>query len=196
MRGPGAHCSSLVESSCQALQRVRPFADDAVSLGMSQARRKVRRVGKWAGVVVVVLVLGMDLTSTWYSGEVFFGRFGTIAGAGGHVLFATGQVETLWGDGPVGFTRPTWKVLANPYPSDRTSFKRYYPQPGPLVGISMPLWFVAALTALPTAGLWWLDRKRIPGNCLACNYDLAGLAPGSKCPECGKPGNVLVPEKS
>jgi hypothetical protein len=28
-------------------------------------------------------------------------------------------------------------------------------------------------------------RRRRPGRCRACGYDLAGLAPGSVCPECG-----------
>jgi ribosomal protein L34E len=41
--------------------------------------------------------------------------------------------------------------------------------------------------ALPAAFLWYRHRRRAigPGRCPRCGYDLAGLAEGAGCPECG-----------
>ena len=55
--------------------------------------------------------------------------------------------------------------------------------------LRVPLWFVAVLPALPTAWLWYIDRRHL-GQCAKCGYDLAGLAPGSMCPECGEPSPI------
>lgn len=47
-------------------------------------------------------------------------------------------------------------------------------------------WLLLA-TMLPTALLWWLDRRIIqPGHCRKCGYDLTGNVSGV-CPECGMP---------
>ena len=66
-----------------------------------------------------------------------------------------------------------------------------HPDPGATAGewtvVSVPFWFVAALTAAaPTA---WLLRhltrrhRRVKGLCPACGYDWRAT-PG-RCPECG-----------
>ena len=50
--------------------------------------------------------------------------------------------------------------------------------------ISMPLWFLLALAAMPTAILWDRDRRTAkPGLCRQCGYDLR--ASKKTCPECG-----------
>jgi hypothetical protein len=57
--------------------------------------------------------------------------------------------------------------------------------------IWIPAKFGSLLIVLPTALLWWLDRRRIPvpaGYCEECGYDLTGNVSG-RCPECGKPVN-------
>ncbi len=49
----------------------------------------------------------------------------------------------------------------------------------------VPLWLFFVPVALPTATLWWLDRRRYPpGHCQKCGYDLTGNVSG-RCPECG-----------
>ncbi len=62
-----------------------------------------------------------------------------------------------------------------------------YPDGFPGGYILTPLWLPFAVVALPTAWLWWLDRRRRipPGHCQKCGYDLTGNVSG-RCPECGE----------
>jgi hypothetical protein len=54
------------------------------------------------------------------------------------------------------------------------------------VHIGVPLWIPFLLVAIPTAVLWYRDRRRIPpGHCRNCGYNLTGNVSGI-CPECGE----------
>ncbi len=58
---------------------------------------------------------------------------------------------------------------------------------------SVPLWVPWVIVAIPTALLFWLDRRRIPsGYCKKCGYDLTGNVSGV-CPECGE---MVPPQQS
>jgi hypothetical protein len=50
--------------------------------------------------------------------------------------------------------------------------------------VGVPLWAPLLSAALPTAYAWYRCRRRPPGHCPKCGYDLAGIAAGV-CPECG-----------
>ncbi len=50
----------------------------------------------------------------------------------------------------------------------------------------LPLWMPFLLIAIPTAILFWRDRRIPPGHCQRCGYDLTGNVSGV-CPECGLP---------
>ncbi len=53
--------------------------------------------------------------------------------------------------------------------------------------VHMPLWMLLTPCLLAGALLWYVQpRYYVPGHCVRCGYSLAGLAPGSRCPECGK----------
>lgn len=49
----------------------------------------------------------------------------------------------------------------------------------------LPLWLPLVLSAIPTVILWRLNRRRGPGCCQKCGYDLRGNISGI-CPECGQ----------
>jgi hypothetical protein len=53
---------------------------------------------------------------------------------------------------------------------------------------AVPLLYLSALLAVPTAWLFHRDRRRVrwsrEGRCVGCGYDLSGVS--GKCPECGK----------
>ena len=45
---------------------------------------------------------------------------------------------------------------------------------------------IGMFVAIPTAILWWLDRRYRKGCCQKCGYNLTGNVSGT-CPECGTP---------
>lgn len=52
--------------------------------------------------------------------------------------------------------------------------------------VRVPLWMPAVVLVVPLARAWWREsRKRHPGACAACGYDLSGLEARVVCPECG-----------
>lgn len=51
--------------------------------------------------------------------------------------------------------------------------------------VTLGLWIPMLVIALPTAFLFWRERRRIPpGHCERCRYSLTGNTSGV-CPECG-----------
>jgi hypothetical protein len=50
--------------------------------------------------------------------------------------------------------------------------------------VYVPLWLPLLSFAVPTAFLWWRDRRYPPGHCQTCGYNLTGNVSGI-CPECG-----------
>lgn len=51
--------------------------------------------------------------------------------------------------------------------------------------VSVPIWTLLAIAAIPTAALWWRNRPFPNGRCQRCGYDLTGNVSG-RCPECGE----------
>jgi hypothetical protein len=51
--------------------------------------------------------------------------------------------------------------------------------------LRIPYWLLALIAALPMSLIWFTLRRRRPGCCLNCGYDLR--ATPDRCPECGRP---------
>jgi hypothetical protein len=50
--------------------------------------------------------------------------------------------------------------------------------------LHLPLCLSFVSTLIPTGLLWYFARRRSPGHCRRCGYDLTGNESG-RCPECG-----------
>ncbi len=142
---------------------------------------RIRRIGKWAGLVACVLIAGgwaasMRCSVGYRATHAYFGL------SSGSIVLSFLHPSSSGTIGPPG---PTigWRVQAVYWWPRRESWMLS----GPLVVgwyIVVPLWIPFAAFAIPTAWLGWRDRGPPLGHC-RCGYDLAGLAPGAACPECG-----------
>ncbi len=52
-------------------------------------------------------------------------------------------------------------------------------------GVKLPIWIPLLGIAIPTAWLWWRDRRFPSDHCQNCGYNLTGNVSG-RCPECGE----------
>ena len=168
---------------------------------MARLRRRWR-VAKWAGVLAaIVLLLGWTATNQYlliYQTSVrrYYVELNLARGC---LNCSFGQpLEVMRGLGDVW---RGWHIVRNPLLLfgwfAGLQFFRWTPQCGPTMprgwSIALPLWIPFLLIAIPTAFLFWLDRRRIPPHCCQkCGYDLTGNTSGT-CPECGAPAGPPGP---
>jgi hypothetical protein len=150
-------------------------------------RVRLRRAAKWAGAVSCLAIAAVWVVSLWWSfGCVDVGR-GLWGGWIGSGCFGIHHGGNQWplGRSGWGMVERDSQVLWLP----RHSHFRMRINSGWFDSrtIAVPLWMPFLAVALPTVWLFWRDRRTRLGHC-ACGYDLAGLAPGAPCPECGKAG--------
>ena len=163
-------------------------------------RSRTRRVMKWVGMGTCVLILAaFALTRWWHFGRRTPLRSLLILSGSAHLsgFELIGGEDTLRG-------QPGWKWSRNFYtPAQWPSQLPLWisiksDTTGPARGVDgaigwytiwrvvVPLWIPFAVVLVPTAFLWWRDRRRIPlGHCQHCGYDLTGNVSG-RCPECGR----------
>ena len=153
---------------------------------MKLPRLMTRRQAKWTGLTVSVLVVAVMIASRWFYVEATMDFSDSV----GIVLIEKGRMGfgTMRG---VLFLSPNSGVrvelTAIESPSIELWFEKERTTPITTVTIVLykaPLWVPLLLTALPTAYLFWLDRRAKPSQCAKCRYDLRGLD-GGVCPECG-----------
>ncbi|MBN1512037.1 MAG: hypothetical protein JXB13_08480 [Phycisphaerae bacterium] len=155
-------------------------------------RSRTRRVLKWMGLVACLVTVLVFLSSLVWS--VGFCRLadegreslsiGTLPGELAYVLgryyVACPQTDEGLHVAPASeFMWTSKDLLASPVV--KWTVNSYGAQS---VYVSVPLWFVSLVFAIPTAILWYLDRRPPKGHCQKCGYNLTGNVSGV-CPECG-----------
>jgi hypothetical protein len=144
---------------------------------------RIRKLIKWGGAAVTLLLVVAWVGSGWYW-VTYVGRGGWYVGGGGA---NPGTVGILIGDDPKTF-RLGWygggDVQVDGWDwwftcgTDSRGFN-----------FDAPLWLPVVLVLAPTLLAWRLDAKarRVAraGLCRKCGYDVTTLPPALPCPECG-----------
>ncbi|MCH7873067.1 MAG: hypothetical protein IID33_15330 [Planctomycetes bacterium] len=162
---------------------------------------RLLRIAKWSGTILSAACMigaGMDTPAAryiWYTGgqpaqntwSLFAGKTaaGIWFGSAGIGYTSHVNMEFGWPNDydrlsiiprPLGWS-VGWPLDSVPWVGTRVGTPR-----GRAWGISSG--FLAIMIGLPTALLWFLDRRHPPGHC-PCGYDLTGNVSG-RCPECGE----------
>ena len=150
---------------------------------MASRRRRVRWWLKWAGLCVC-----LEIVLLWVVSVVELALYGADVWC---YPLAAGHVTVFWEQN--GLQCRAWSVTARSnaplWALARwgISWPRYETSGGPYRSprIEVPLFSGVVLVGLPTAYLWWRDRRPPRGHCQVCGYDLTGNVSGV-CPECGE----------
>ncbi len=139
---------------------------------------RVRRIAKWTGVVVCVVFAAEWAVNSGYAVHYARGGFAMFVGGGQTRIYYTTTDKHKYAPGFAfreGLTNTRRLLLPefHQYPADSVTF------------VDCPLWLPSLLVALPTAYLFYRDRRPPRGHCQGCGYDLKGNVSGV-CPECGK----------
>ena len=148
-----------------------------------------RKRAKWICTIACGTTVVIAIASIWCGVGVNLKRFG--CGIYGGQISAwwweycdygyDEEVDSRVGIFPAGFALclPSFEKETHIYPLGETTAPT-----GAQWILILPLWLILLLLALPTAILWWLDRRRIrEGCCRKCGYDLTGNVSGT-CLEC------------
>ncbi len=163
---------------------VIPAARAAARYALLMAKRAgIRKVVKWGGLAVSVLLAIAWVGSCWYKVWWETPRTGLIAVQAGRFSL----MQPLW---PLGFGEGGTFVFERFDPKMKWWFGWGHWNGGRLV--AMPLWAPLLIVACATAVAWRADararRLARVGACPACGYDRRGLDVGTVCPECGAAG--------
>jgi hypothetical protein len=160
-------------------------------------RRRTRRVLKWGGLGLSLVFAMILVASRWWG--VVYVRNGNPLSAGYSVAY--GRIGIIVDDGPSSAAGVKfWQIAPEERRWDLHGQVFHNPSAGTgtaLWVIEIPLWMLFFVAALPTACLWWRDRRLPPGHCQRCAYDLTGNTSGI-CPECGAvvPGMAVAASTS
>ena len=149
---------------------------------------RIRKTIKWGGAAVTVPLVGVWVASVWCGATCETDdQKGRVSGcAVAHGTLHAGLIAKYDGfqPQPAGWH---WSVSSIP---PGMSWWAVHVRTGPDWFAELPLWIPVSLCLPPAAAAWYLDtlaRRRVRLNlCPKCNYDRAGLAAGTVCPECGK----------
>ncbi len=155
------------------------------------ARSRIRRVAKWMGLCVCLIILaswGMSIRRALS----FYHRVWRLSLAGSTVSVLVATKGPYFDDLSEKYRLrgAMWYSYAiRPYASSDYGLTwPYLLKCGPTreaLETVIPLWLLLLVSAIPTAILFRRDCRRIgPGHCPKCGYDLTKNESGV-CPECG-----------
>ena len=154
-------------------------------------RRRIRWTcaGKCAGAVTLVVIAAIWLTSGWLQAWAS----GACSGRMLYLHLISGRLEVMvrpwqaepgasgWNLGIAEWHPHRWK-----WRLERTVDRIVPTGPWQSTRIAIPLYLPFLFAAIAEAvWLWRLRRRRSPGACPKCGYDLTDNTTGI-CPECGK----------
>ncbi len=154
-------------------------------------RSRTRRRLKWVGTLICVLILAAWVSST----GLVSSRSLSVEYVGNANYFLLTMGTMHWYDGVNPSAQKGWAVHSvsassrAPWPLWLRSgclWPSVAQNPGRASVIYIPLWLPFLIVMIPTALLWWRDRRLPPGHCQRCGYNLTGNVSG-RCPECGDP---------
>lgn len=152
---------------------------------------RARRILKWTGAGLSLLILASWSTSQWLRWQKLFTNQTVVLIDAGYFRLATADFDlaTEWNirselrwhwHSDSGFGLPKI-AMRDPLALSIPGIPF-----GIVSKISIPFWLLLLLTAAPTAWHWHRDRRGIPpGHCPRCGYDLTGNT-SSVCSECGE----------
>ena len=138
---------------------------------MKHRLSRIPRIGKWKGLVAcVVLLLGWVISLVCVTG--YWGHRNRVMVISGMISVQRGGVPSnaFW-FAYRDLNGPSWLPTVSRGLGNGTS-------------VGLPIWIPFLLIALPTAYLFWRDRRPPRGHCRECGYNLTGNVSGV-CPECG-----------
>ena len=150
---------------------------------------RARRILKWTGVGLSLLILVTWTMSLWFKTEIYMSRNVYVVVSQNFLFTFFYDRDVTPRDEQFHFTTHVGKpirlrmpLLKYDYPDSTSPGRRYSL-------LVLPFWLLLLLTAIPTAWLWHRDRRLISSSldhrlCLRCGYDLTGNTSGV-CPECG-----------
>jgi len=145
-------------------------------------RKRLRSTIKWSGTVLTVLLLVVWVGSAWWMAGFTLEPTGTLAAYAGKVSISWQEPWSIIPvDGRLHRPRRHSEPFSWWFDASRATMGGVT-----RTGIAIPIWVLVVLFATPTLWLWRCDRRRRPGLCLKCGYDLRG-ADHKVCPECGTP---------
>lgn len=142
---------------------------------------RARRVCKWAALIVSVAIAAAWIGSRWWF-VAWDGRLGALGiargiGYGWFPDLGARGYQYGWTNRLPGVDR--WMWWPNGSLIDRTTYDKY-------ILVQTPLWLPVLSMLTLSMWIWHRDRLAVhEGHCRRCHYDLTGLPPASRCPECG-----------
>jgi hypothetical protein len=141
------------------------------------------RTAAWIGTALTLIALSVWFCSRWWQASWFVRGpwdVGLVAGNGDLAVFWSMESQPSVLPVEIQVRRvpdqPGWNWYCWLY-HQRVSREHE---------LCIPLWYLVAITAMPSVALWRRSGRRRAnvGHCSHCGYSLVGLV-GDRCPECG-----------